>query len=152
MNYSAARQRKDGRWDWTRNGHADGYCYAWKEWGDEQVARVFGSGERARERYEEFAKPYRAAAAAGKFHDTGHETKEEAVACHKAFELDFNLRVREDDPEARSQHRCRFPGCNAWTSGYVQIGAYCIIQLCADHRTREAVEQVYQHGDQRWDS
>lgn len=81
----------------------------------------------------------------------GHGSPEEAYAHQKAHDLDKTLRFREDAPDPLTQYRCEAPECNAFTSGSASVGAYYHVSLCAEHRNRETVEQIYTVGES-WSS
>jgi hypothetical protein len=68
----------------------------------------------------------------------GHDTEDGAREHYAAYLLD-NLRVRDDNPNANTQRRCEFEGCDTFTSGSVEVGRWIFrFDLCAEHRTREA--------------
>jgi hypothetical protein len=121
MNYYEARQRNtDGRWDYTRRSAGVvapvGYCRGEPEGADEEVAH--------RDRY----------------HEDGHETKEEACECYKRYLLDnkvsLDFAVTED-----VQHRCEAPGCDAWTQRVAMVHHRTYL-LCDDHRNLETLRDL----------
>ena len=148
MNHSCALQHKvTGKWAYCRNAIPTGYCDNGRHMAMKpEIAVQYGGSI---ERYEEEMKPHREAFVAGKYHDGGHETEEEAQECYKQYVLDFRLRFQEDRENASQQHRCEV--CKAWTSGYVQIGAYRMHMLCAEHRNRDTVATLFDIGES-WES
>lgn len=148
MNHLCAlKHPATGKWAYCRNGVPTGYCDNGRVLTtDQEFLKNACGGETA---YERYIQPHREAAKAGKYHDGGHETEEEARECYKQYTLDFNLRFKEDSENASQQHRCRV--CNSWTSGYVQIGGYELIILCAEHRNRETVATLFEVGE-IWES
>jgi hypothetical protein len=135
VNYYEARQRTDGRWDWTRMNDRqvwpDGYCHAYREWTPEKVQQL-GLPAEVAAKYEAEQAPFRA-----KYHADGHPTREEAERCHYEYELDHAREGQTSD----QQFRCRI--CKAWTQSFLQIGDYNLIQLCDEHRNRAGLEQAW---------
>lgn len=80
----------------------------------------------------------------------GHDTKDGAYEHMRQYGLD-NVHVREDNPKANTQNRCKAPGCATFTSGSVTIGGYTYWPLCSEHRTREVVDGLYEMGES-WES
>lgn len=114
MVHSCAMLRKsDNRWIYTRGGQPYGYCQPGSDVGfsEEKILSYFDT----REQYDAFIAPYQEAVEAGKFHDTGHETKEEALECMKRYMIDFELRFQDDRESSSQQNRCRV--CRDFTSG-----------------------------------
>ena len=141
MNHNCARQRQDGRWDYTRNGRPFGYCREYlpipEDCGHLPVSQV---------------KEYNAKMdlLKEKFHTTGHATEEEACECFKRYMLDTHLKLQTEEPENANQLlRCKV--CNTFTACYASIGPYVLFVLCPAHQTREAVESLYKVGES-WDS
>jgi hypothetical protein len=140
-------QRKDdGRWDYTygnsRGTFADGYCRAWKPWTAESVARIGMGGDDPAAVAEEWNA--KEAPHVGKYHDNGHATAEEAVDCHRLYELDHHLEFFADRPNADTAHRCQAQGCATFTSGLADLrGGHKHWWLCEAHRTREVVEALW---------
>jgi|GEM_PF-4268286 len=144
MNYAEARQRKsDKRWDWTtKNGRVwpTGYCAGWIVWTPELAARVslplaVLQAEQTKEQ------PYRA-----KYHTDGHESREDAERCFYEYSLDHLKTVTM----ARHRVPCVFPGCAEWTQTALESpgmgGLFPLVELCAEHCTRAAVERIHPFG------
>lgn len=141
MNYSCARLRLDGRWDYTRNGLPYGYCCEYKPIPEDAK---WISAEQAKRHNEEMAK------LAHKFHTDGHTTKEEACECYKQYLLDTKLRLMPTEPEnAHQQFKCK--ACGKWTACHASVGPYRQFDLCPEHQTREEVEKLLTVGES-WES
>jgi len=141
MNHNCARQRTDGRWDYTRNSRPWGYCREHRpipedaKWIPAEIAK------RENEKM---------AALADNFHTTGHATEEEACECYKKYLLDTQLELQTEEPaNASQQHRCQV--CKKFTACHAQCGAYRLFTLCPEHQTREEVEKLLEVGES-WDS
>src|SRR5690242_13691721 len=112
MAYYTARQRTDGRWDYTCQNSAGtfpiGYCSG------PEVAKYDKTNEHL-----------------GKDHDDGHATSAEAHACHRQYELDQHVGFHERED---TQKKCLI--CGAWTTKRALVG--CEIQkeyeLCEAHQ------------------
>lgn len=142
VNYDCARQRKDGRWEWTtgnvRTGiRAVGYCAGWIEWTQEMADRIGFALDYLRQRQNETDGPFRE-----KFHRNGHATKEEAERCFYDFCLDH---AGEQDWVPRG--KCEFPGC-----GETAVKAFGMPRedsvipfafLCDAHRNRAGLEAAH---------
>jgi hypothetical protein len=121
MAYFSARQRTDGRWDYTcQNG-----------------AGVFPIGYCAGPDFAQYDKTGEYAA---KYHDDGHATAEEADACHRAHELEQQVSRRES---ADTQKKCLV--CEAWTTKRVLVGQGFAREyaLCEEHQDRASLEKVH---------
>lgn len=142
MNHLVARQRKsDGRWDYTYNGVAWGYC---REYDPIPENVGWMSAEEVRKHNE------KTAVFKDKHHDCGHATREEAEACYKQYMLDQHLRLQPTEPEnANQQFRCKV--CKKFTACHAFVGAYQIFDLCPEHQTREEVEKLFAVGES-WES
>lgn len=140
MNHLTALQRTDGRWDYTRNRRPVGYCQSYHPLDESGII----SPEMAKSENERM-KPFE-----GKFHDTGHATKEEACDCYKEFLLDTHAYFPAKEPESASQQfKCQI--CGAWTACMAQVGPYRIFQVCPAHCTREHVATLLTVGES-WES
>jgi hypothetical protein len=137
-----ARQRKDGRWDYTVHiGDVIlpvGYCAEFHEWTEEDVNR-FGvpSNHFSILREKEFAH---------KHHSDGHVTAKDAEDCYKQYMLDQRLKLMISDHTNRRKCLC----CDEWTSYYAIVGISCF-DLCEKHQTRESVERFFSIGES-WSS
>jgi hypothetical protein len=125
MNYYQPRQREDSlRWDFTckrdRQVWPIGYCSGKSHEG-----------------------PH-----ADKYHDDGHASAEEAAQCYRLYLLDNELRF-DDGGDSRVLRVCQYPGCEEFTGGSATVGCgpCAVYSLCAEHRTREAVEEMFQAPD-----
>lgn len=83
-------------------------------------------------------------------HCKGHGTPDEAREHMRQYGLD-NMRIREDNLNAHTQHKCEAPGCLTYTSGSVHIGGYTHFSLCSEHRTRDCVDGLY-NVHESWES
>jgi hypothetical protein len=138
--YYQVRQRQDNRrFDMTVSSddegwcHPIGYCAGWREYSAENYpsAKEYLLSEIQRDL--EKRRPFQA-----KYHDGGHETREEADACYRDYELDQELRFYDLDDE---QHKCAL--CGAWTQKVAELGQFHrYFHLCPEHANREGVEQA----------
>ena len=136
MNHSCARQRNDGRWDYTRNGRPWGYCCEYRP-----VPPDIPGAEQWNAKLEPLQH---------KFHTDGHATEEEACECYKQYLLDTSLQLVAAEPKnANQQHRCQV--CKAFTACYATVGTYRMFTLCPTHQTREEVEKLLRVGES-WES
>lgn len=141
MNHFCARQRVDGRWDYTLNSQPWGYCREYKPIPEDTQ---YLPAETIRQENEKM-EPLR-----GNFHTNGHATEKEACECYKRFLLDTRLSLRTSEPEdANQQHRCEV--CKKFTACYAMVGPYRIFTLCPEHETRENVAALLKVG-QSWES
>lgn len=130
MNYYEARQReKDKRWDYTRRNDSRiwpvGYCGGWRF--DREPPPGLHNWEQTKAKYE----PFRA-----NYHTDGHETREEAEACYRRYELDTELHFG-----TLLNQRLRCDVCEQFTDGTANTRHFHAI-VCAAHQTREAVERL----------
>lgn len=141
MNHLVALERKsDGRWDYTYNGHAWGYCRAWEPLTPNGVLT-----QDLCDQHNTKMEPFLA-----KFHSDGHATKEEACHCYKEYLLDTHLFLPAKEPENPSQaFKCKV--CGVWTACMAQVGSYQIFHLCPEHSTREHVAALLKVGES-WES
>ena len=116
--YFTARQREsDGRWDYTCQNSAGtfpiGYCSGHVLESDKNDAR---------------------------YHDDGHATSEEAIACYRRYELDQATRFVED-PEA--QKKCQV--CGSWTTKRALVGNELMRDyvLCEEHANHAELEKLH---------
>ena len=139
MNHLKAKQRSDGRFDYTSSNdgraHALGYCAGWQEYTPEQRG-MYGMSETWWEEHQKLK---------DKYHTTGHATAKEAEGCYKDYLLDTSLRFSK----LNLQHKCKV--CNTYTQGVAYIGAYTVIPLCYEHCNRESLTDLYQVGES-WES
>lgn len=143
MNWYAARQRKDQRWDYTCQNSSGvfpmGYCAGWRETTTEDIAarpelaavadHILADQEKRR--------PHRA-----KYHTDGHASEEEACACWKRYQLDNELRLHDPPKDPDTLHRCA-ADCGIFTAGLAEVGEHWHRHLCDEHRTREVVERLF---------
>ena len=121
MAYYTARQRTDGRWDYTCQNSAGtypiGYC----------------AGPR-------FAKYDKTAEHAADYHDDGHATAAEAYACHRKHELDQHVLFHERED---TQKKCLI--CGEWTTKRALVGGefHKEYELCEAHQDRASLEKVH---------
>lgn len=73
----------------------------------------------------------------------GHDTAKEAREHYRQYRLDKELRFVDDNPKADTKHRCEVDGCENFTSGRIDIGAWLTWYACAEHRNRENAEVLY---------
>ena len=142
MNHLGPMQRKsDGRFDYTYNGRAYGYCCEYDpipEDGKIMPAQVAHDHNVKMEPFKD------------KFHANGHATSEEACACYRQYLLDMRLTLKPQEPEnATQQHRCQV--CKKFTACYAMVGSYRMFTLCPEHQTREEVEKLLNVGES-WES
>ena len=138
MNYYAARQRKDGRWDYTcRNDdhiYPVGYCSPYREpngewyWSENSIKKYQAE--------KEF------------HHEDGHATAEEACECYRKYLLDTTLYL--DGSSNNTAHKCKI--CDVWTNRYAQVDGTYTYDLCDLHRTREVVETLFDSVGEIWSS
>ena len=124
MTFYRPLQRKDGRWDYTCTNSAGtfaiGYCFNGQkpfyasDWSElsEVVKSLYGNDP---ERWE--AEKAKRAARIGNYHNTGHETAEEAIACYRRYEVLEHSHRHENEKE---QQQCRL--CGSWTQHRVTVG------------------------------
>ena len=134
MNYYEAKQRTDGRWDYTRNNHGVGYC---REYCEIDLGVVHIS-ESEQEEYR---------ATADKHHTDGHETEEEARECYREYLLDHRLMLNRK--MENEQRKCQV--CEEWTQGFAEIDQR-LFTLCDQHNNREAVETLFEAPHIAWSS
>lgn len=127
--YKPTQRKSDLRWDYTCESdeenwiHAVGYCAGYRDPGPSIL------GPEMTERLRLETEPYRA-----KYHTDGHATPEEAMACHRDYELDQRLRFFD---EPSTQRQCGI--CSTWTTGRARLGEYDGYTVCPAHQTRESV-------------
>lgn len=130
--YRTAQRIKSKRWDYACSNSSGtyplGYCS-----GFPKPAEAGSTFEAMAKVSIERAEPFRE-----KYHEDGHATSGEAVACYEGFLLDQRLRFF-DDPT--SQERCEV--CDLWTQGrgdFTGTTRYTLLVLCKDHQAREHAE------------
>lgn len=137
MNHKCALQRADGRWDYTCNRRATGYCCEYQPLKENDLVLPAQIAREENEKMEPLKH---------KFHTTGHATEEEARECYKQYLLDTRLRLMTEEPEnANQQNRCQV--CKKFTACYAQVGPYSLFVLCPEHNTRECVESLLKVGE-----
>lgn len=129
MNYYEPKQRKsDGKWDYTRNGCATGYCHTFKPF-EKEFVEQFHISDREVEKHNSFA---------DKYHADGHDSADEACECYKQYQLDHTLQLDHED--VNQQRKCEV--CGEWTTKFAMLDC-SLFHLCDEHRTREEVEKLY---------
>ena len=131
--YQPLKRQKDNRWDYThsnsRESYPLGYCAGYRVYevsdylNPETVARLNAKYEPLKDN----------------FHNDGHATAEEAVACWHKYLLDTQLTFSER-PDEKEQHRCAI--CNEWTqhAGWIHGEHQYFWRLCPAHQNRLSVE------------
>src|ERR1039458_152792 len=108
MNYYAARQRKDGRWDYTNKNDdfigSVGYCHKYRPLTDGSLKGLYP--QEYLEQKEEKQGIFK-----HKYHMDGHATKEEACECYRKYLLDTTLCL--DGCNDDTQRKCKI--CGEWT-------------------------------------
>jgi hypothetical protein len=151
MNYYAARQRKDGKWDYTCSNDGDiwpvGYCNT----------GILSKGPET----EPEGSFYRMSEIEWKsicdnkekYHDHGHKTAEEACKCYKNYLLDNALRFHRPTEEQKqkmdTQHKCKI--CSDWTQNMAELDLQHWY-LCEKHLNRETVEKLFGNIGESWSS
>lgn len=142
MNYYSARKRStDGKFDFTcENGTGAfpvGYCHAfWRYW----EAKSYRGPKLSPEQIEAETRFME------KYHDSGHDTPEEAEACYKDYLLDHELKLNLKASD--QQRKCRV--CKEFTEFYAMIGTASLFFLCLEHNNREQVSLLYDRPAQIW--
>lgn len=133
MNHFKARQRKDGRWDYTcRNDNyifPVGYCDEYRPLDDRFPADPVYDANK------------------DKHHTSGHATPEEARECYNRYLLDQQLRLNLESTD--TQRRCQV--CQEWTSLFADLDCH-IYELCEKHNNREEVEKLFKGVGEIWSS
>jgi len=137
VNYYSAKQRKDGKWDYTCQNdnfiYPVGYCHL---------------PDVTNEVYNLFPEDVKCITEnSDKFHECGHETQEEAEECYKQYILDFQLRLKTEDKN--TQRKCQV--CGEWTT-LLAIVDTKMFQLCDEHNNRDEVEKLYGKVGMIWTS
>ncbi len=139
MNHYKARQRKDGRWDYTcaNDGKAwpVGYCHEYREPDPEDWIWKMHPDDAQRVRDNK-----------DKYHGCGHATEEEAQACYKKYLLENELSLNRKSSNA--QYKCKV--CGEWTQLFAEVDWH-IFNLCEKHQNLESVEPLFQIGES-WSS
>ena len=138
MNYYGARQKQDTKkWDYTcRNDDRIwpvGYCGGWKEYNKEDVTKRLGEGMYdglVREQNQSL--PFKS-----KYHTDGHDTKEAACSCYRAYLLDQKTRFGE---QQNQQKKCEV--CQKWTQKFAET-SMDIHYLCEEHLNKETLEKIF---------
>lgn len=145
--YRPLQKEGTGRWDYTISSdeegwaHATGYCTGWKDPDetDKLLAEKYGAMMKTRPETREKLYKFK-----DKFHSDGHATAEEAEACHREYELDFELRFYEDQG---TQKKCGV--CEEFTTGRVSLGEFGHYVACQKHQTREDAKALREREDAR---
>lgn len=142
MNHLGPMQRTtDGRWDYTYNGRAFGYCCEYSPIPEDGKIMPAEVAKRHNEKMQPFI---------GKFHADGHATSEEACECYKQYLLDTQLILqKQENNQSRQGFKCRV--CDVWTTCIATAGPYKLFMLCPEHQTRENVEKLLTIGE-TWES
>ena len=155
MNHDCARQRQDGRWDWTTKNDREqgayplGYCRGWHDWTQEQANRIGMPLAYLQQKQKQEDGPFRS-----KFHTDGHATKEEAERCFYEFCLDHALEFSYD----QAMYPCDVPGCETYSSKglrYSPMGSVISqVTLCDKHCDREGLvlARPFRDGQEIWHS
>lgn len=151
MNHDAPRQKLDGTWGYTSANDNQvrpiGYCNPFFEFSESTKSCLFGTDDAGVARYKEYIAPYRAANEAGKFHDGGHQTAEEACACYKQYILDFDLKFHPEVKNPNTLHKCAVDGCGVMTSAAASLDSLHRYNLCPEHCNREEVAKLFNIGE-----
>lgn len=142
MNHYSARQRKDGRYDYTRANKRlgifpVGYCAGFLE--PEEFERV---GIHLPDRDKELQEKFR-----DKYHKDGHETADEACECYRQYLIDHESRFLKHSDELR---KCEI--CGEWTDTMVMVGQSRMYELCENHQDDESIEKVMPKIGEIWGS
>lgn len=145
--YRPLQKESTGRWDYTVSSdeegwaHATGYCTGWRDPDetDKILAERYGATMKTDPETREKLYKFK-----DKFHSGGHATAEEAAACHREYELDFELRFSEDKDVMK---RCEV--CEEFTTGRASLGQFGHYAVCPKHRTREGVKEARDLEDAR---
>jgi hypothetical protein len=142
MRYYKARQRKDGKWDYTCSMgdyiHPVGYCAAYREWTKEDEDR--------------FAIPaddpqvVKSRSFKDKHHDCGHDSPKEAEECYKQYLLDQKLHKGFSN---EVQRKCQV--CGEWTQHYIEVDMR-FWELCEKHNNRDEVSKLLPAPCETWAS
>lgn len=128
MIYYVARQRNDGRWDYTAGGRPVGYCAEYRE----IDPKIIPISESQQAEYK---------ATAHKHHCDGHATKEDAQNCYKEYMLDHHVRFSKDSSQ---QRKCKV--CGEWTQNFATAD-YALFTLCDLHSNREEISKLLTVGE-----
>lgn len=134
MNCYQARQRADGRWEFTCL-HEEavvpvGYCAGWPNFEAMKWSGVLPPAMVLQNQCEAWVHEEW-------FHRDGHGTREEAETCYRRYLMDLRLDLKAKLPCI--QKPCA--ECGAWTQRVAQIGNLDLVVLCEEHCTREMVEK-----------
>jgi hypothetical protein len=149
MNYYEARQlQSTGKWHYTcLNGDSAwpvGYCSRFME-----AKPMFDSeGNRNTDGYYTSQSSIDAHnAKKDKYHGPeGHDTAQEACDCYVEYQLDSlkHFRTTDKTHESDTKHKCEYPGCNNFETGYASIsGSMRNWILCDEHNTRECIAEKF---------
>ena len=145
MNYYAARQRKDGRWDFTNKNDGFivpvGYCHQYHPLTNGSLKGLYPQEYlEQKEKEREIFKH--------KYHMDGHTTEQEACECYRKYLLDTTLYL--DGKSNDTQRKCKI--CEEWTNQYAIVDGGYMYDLCDLHRTREIVETLFGSVGEIWSS
>lgn len=79
----------------------------------------------------------------------GHATEEGACRHQEAYDIEHTRYDFEhgDTVNSRTEYRCVFPGCDAWTKKFAQVeGGDYAYDLCDEHRNPEGMKRVHVVG------
>ena len=147
MAYFSPQQRQhDRRWDYVcqdRQGtYPIGYCHKYREWLPSHIliASDAWRAEESKRLNEKYSKLRH------NFHEDGHATAEEAVACYRKYQLDTQLRF-SDKPDENEQRRCEI--CKEWTqhAGWLEEKYWA---LCKNHQNRASIERLFVGQNLAW--
>jgi len=143
--YQPLQKKSTGRWDYTVSSdeegwsHATGYCAGWTHPDEiDASSEKYGMPKMKQEERE------RRLQHKDKFHSDGHATAKEALACHREYELDFEIRFFEDKS---TQKKCGV--CDELTTGRASLGEFRRYVACPEHQTREGIMVLQEREDRR---
>jgi len=139
LNYLSARKRTDGRWDFTQRNDDRvwpiGYCSSYGPKAAEWAGQMLVVDQAFAQRY----------------HDDGHVTAEEAVACYHRFLIDQRLVLTDPPEKPKELHECAVADCPNFTAG----SAHCSnwhAWLCDTHRTPSVAADLMPVSAEIWSS
>jgi hypothetical protein len=143
--HSPQQRVSDSRWDYTISSdeerwvHPTGYCAGWRspEESEETLKKYFGNDYTIPAEERERTLRHK-----DKFHSDGHATAEEAVECHRQYELDFETRSHHYE---NVQHKCQ--ECGDWTHTEMSVGQFFRWWLCVKHQGRDILEKLLKARD-----
>jgi hypothetical protein len=137
MRHYSARQRVDGKWDYTCGNYPVGYCAEYKEWTQEELDRYhFRADCPSLKKAAEFK---------DKHHTCGHDTEVKAQECYRQFMLDQSMSYGRKSSDA--QYKCKV--CGEWTQFFAMCNTR-LWTLCEKHNNREEVEKLFGSVGEMW--